>query len=164
MAPPRRASASCPLCLPQAGNHPRPPLGTVAGFAVLTTVVAWAHGAGHLDGLVALAGTGSSTGDLLRVAGVTAVATNVVNNLPAYLALEPAGVGEPTRLMAVLVGANVGPLVTPWASLATLLWLQRCRTAGVRWRLWRLALAGAACAVLAVTASALTLTLGLLGG
>ena len=66
--------------------------------------------------------------------------------------------------MAALVGANVGPLVTPWASLATLLWLQRCRTAGVRWRLWRLALAGAACAVLAVTASALTLTLGLLGG
>ncbi|AKT52276.1 SLC13 family permease [Arsenicicoccus sp. oral taxon 190] len=133
------------------------PWAMVAGFAVLTTVVAWAHQAGHLDPLVALAGSGGSTGDLLRVAGVTAVSANVVNNLPAYLALEPAGAGDPTRLMAVLVGANVGPLVTPWASLATLLWLQRCRSAGVRWRLGRLALAGAVCAVLAVAASAATL-------
>ncbi len=27
---------------------------------------------------------------------------------------------------------NAGPLVTPWASLATLLWAARCRSAGVR--------------------------------
>ena len=38
--------------------------------------------------------------------------------------------------MALLVGVNAGPLITPWASLATLLWLQRCRTAGIAvpWR------------------------------
>jgi Na+/H+ antiporter NhaD/arsenite permease-like protein len=34
-------------------------------------------------------------------------------------------------LLALLVGVNAGPLVTPWASLATLLWLERCRARGV---------------------------------
>ena len=42
--------------------------------------------------------------------------------------------------MALLVGVNAGPLITPWASLATLLWLQRCRTAGI---VGAVALAGA---------------------
>ena len=47
--------------------------------------------------------------------------------------------------MALLVGVNAGPLVTPWASLATLLWLQRCRTAGVvvPWRWLRPGVRGA---------------------
>jgi len=52
--------------------------------------------------------------------------------------------------MACLVGANAGPLVTPWASLATLLWIQRCRAAGVQWRPWRLGVAGLVCAGAAV--------------
>ncbi|MBX6751533.1 MAG: hypothetical protein IRY85_18050 [Micromonosporaceae bacterium] len=36
----------------------------------------------------------------------------------------------------MLIGTNIGPLVVPWASLATLLWAQRCRAAGLRidWR------------------------------
>ena len=61
--------------------------------------------------------------------------------------------------MALLVGVNAGPLITPWASLATLLWLQRCRTAGivVPWR-W-LVPAGTVCAVLAVAAGAGALAL-----
>ena len=56
---------------------------------------------------------------------------------------------EPDRLMALLVGVNVGPLVTPWASLATLLWAQRCRTAGVVIGRWSLAVQGLACAAVA---------------
>lgn len=61
--------------------------------------------------------------------------------------------------MAVLIGTNAGPLVTPWASLATLLWLQRCRAAGVRWRLWRLALGGFTCASLSVLGATLAVRL-----
>lgn len=67
----------------------------------------------------------------LAVASLGAVAANLVNNLPAYLALEPIA-ADPRSLIALLVGVNAGPLVTPWASLATLLWHQRLEAAGVR--------------------------------
>lgn len=40
--------------------------------------------------------------------------------------------GNHSQLLALLIGTNVGPLVTPWASLATLLWYERCRSAGLR--------------------------------
>jgi len=63
--------------------------------------------------------------------------------------------------LAALIGTNAGSIITPWGSLATLLWLQRCRAAGVGWRLGRLALAGAACATLAMTLA--VLSLGLFG-
>jgi arsenical pump membrane protein len=96
-----------------------------------------------------VAGGGTSPGDLARLAGLGAVSANVVNNLPAYLALESVARTEPDRLMALLVGVNVGPLVTPWASLATLLWAQRCRTAGVVMGRWSLAVQGLACAAVA---------------
>ncbi len=66
----------------------------------------------------------------LVVAVVAAGSANVVNNLPAYLALERAVPAH--DLLAVLLGVNLGPLVLPWGSLATLLWADRCRAAGVR--------------------------------
>ena len=73
--------------------------------------------------------------------------------------LEPVAADAAPQLMALLVGVNAGPL-TPWALLATLLWLQRCRTPGivVPWR-W-LVPTGALCAVIGVGAgvSALALT------
>ncbi|WP_426592317.1 SLC13 family permease [Cellulomonas sp. McL0617] len=93
-------------------------------FAVVETLQA--HGLGTL--LADAAGTGDRVGSLLRVAGVGALAANGVNNLPAYLALEPAMGGDPLRIGALLIGTGVGPLITPWGSLATVLWWQRCRT------------------------------------
>lgn len=92
-------------------------------FVVVGT--AHAHGLGTL--LADLAGDGDDAGALLRVAAVGALASNAVNNLPAYLALEPSAVGDPLRLAALLVGTGAGPLVTPWGSLATVLWWHRCR-------------------------------------
>lgn len=82
--------------------------------------------------LAELAGTGEGGLDLLRLAAAGALASNAVNNLPAYLSLEPAAQDSALRLAALLVGTNAGPLVTPWASLATLLWWDRCRAAGAR--------------------------------
>ncbi|MGN8245215.1 SLC13 family permease [Cellulomonas soli] len=87
--------------------------------------VAHVHGLGRWLGDVS--GTGTDLGALLRLAGTTAGTSNAVNNLPAYLALEPAAGGDPIRLAAVLIGAGAGPLLTPWGSLATLLWWGRCR-------------------------------------
>ena len=129
-----------------------------AAFAVLAVVVTWAHSRGLGELLAGVAGSGEGPAALLRVAGTGAVGANVVNNLPAYLALEPVA-GSPERLMALLIGVNAGPLVTPWASLATLLWLQRCRAAGVSFPPLRLAAAGLACAVASVGAGILALVL-----
>ncbi|MFF5228667.1 SLC13 family permease [Dactylosporangium sp. NPDC000521] len=73
---------------------------------------------------------------------------NAVNNLPAYIAGERGiEAGHRTQLLALLVGVNVGPLAMPWASLATLLWWERCRAGGVRVPPLRFLLTGAAVAV-----------------
>ena len=61
------------------------------GFAVLAVVVALVQEAGWLPWLTTLIGQGTASVDLLRVAGVSAAAANLVDNLPAYLAVEPAG-------------------------------------------------------------------------
>ncbi|MGZ6826287.1 MAG: ArsB/NhaD family transporter, partial [Mycobacteriales bacterium] len=80
-------------------------------------------------------------GSPLRTAFVAAGGANLVNNLPAYLAVErvvPHG-----QLLSLLLGVNLGPLVLPWGSLATLLWAERCRARGVRVGWLRFGLAGA---------------------
>ena len=91
--------------------------------------------AGHALGLEAVLGavTGSGTSfiELLRLAGSGAVAANAIDNLPAYLALEPLAADSPVRLAALLIGVNAGPLITPWASLAVLLWYDRLTALGV---------------------------------
>jgi len=91
----------------------------------LFIVVDAAHQVGLGTVLEAATGKGSTFPDLLRLAGVGGASASVANNLPAYLALEPTAAGEPIRIMALLVGVNCGPLITPWASLATLLWHNR---------------------------------------
>ena len=71
-----------------------------------------------------LAGDGQGFPELLRLAATGALGSNVLNNLPAYLLAEPLA-ETPQRMAALLIGANAGPLITPWASLATLLWHDR---------------------------------------
>jgi len=125
----------------------------VIGVSVLFVVVDVALNHGLRETLASLVGTGTGPQDLLRVGAVGAVAANVVNNLPAYLALESVTSDAPVRLVALLVGVNVGPLVTVWASLATLLWRQRCRSAGLTVSTAYLAREGALCALVAVGAA-----------
>lgn len=103
----------------------------VLGVAVLFVLVQLLHDHGLGEVLGRLAGTGTGWLALLRLAGLGALGANLLDNLPTYLALEPVALGHPVRLAALLVGVNAGPLVTPWASLATLLWAARCRSAGV---------------------------------
>jgi arsenical pump membrane protein len=111
---------------------------TLALFAVVGFLQQ--HGlTGWLDHV---AGTGTDLAGLLRLSGTAALASNLVNNLPAYIALEPVAAASPERLLAVLVGTNLGPLVTLWGSLATLLWRERCRARGVTIRPLGFAVAG----------------------
>ncbi|CAM5589063.1 SLC13 family permease [Streptomyces atroolivaceus] len=98
-------------------------------FLVVQTVNA--HGLHEL--LESALGSDDGFLGLLRSAAVGAGLSNVLNNLPAYLAGEAVvPVANREQLLALLIGVNVGPLVTPWASLATLLWFERCRLHGTR--------------------------------
>ncbi|MEE1782185.1 ArsB/NhaD family transporter [Streptomyces sp. SP17BM10] len=122
-------------------------------FLVVQTVDA--HGLHHL--LATAVGTDGGTAGLFRASLAGAGLSNVLNNLPVYLAGEavvPAG--NHTQLLALLVGTNAGPLILPWASLATLIWYERCRAFGVRIPVGRVTATGAvlaAAAVLAATAA-----------
>jgi arsenical pump membrane protein len=116
----------------------------------------------HSIGLGALLSTVSGSGEsplaLLRLAGTGMLGANAIDNLPAYLALEPVA-DTPVRLVALLIGVNAGPLITPWASLATLLWHQRLSALDVEisWR--RYMLLGLVVAPLTVGSATLALAL-----
>jgi arsenical pump membrane protein len=116
----------------------------------------------HSIGLGALLSTVSGSGEspvaLLRLAGTGMLGANAIDNLPAYLALEPVA-DTPVRLVALLIGVNAGPLITPWASLATLLWHQRLSALDVEisWR--RYMLLGLVVAPLTVGLATLALAL-----
>lgn len=124
--------------------------------AALFVVVETAHANGILDFLSVLATNGHAPAELLRLSAAGALAANGVNNLPAYLILEPTA-GDPVALMALLIGVNLGPLITPWASLATLLWHHRVVSLGVEIRWGSLMLWGAVVAVPTVLVATLVL-------
>jgi Na+/H+ antiporter NhaD/arsenite permease-like protein len=124
--------------------------------AALFVLVETAHANGILDFLTSLVSSGHGIGEILGLAALGALTANGVNNLPAYLILEPAA-GDPVALMALLIGVNLGPLITPWASLATLLWHHRIVSLGVEIRWDRFMLWGIVVAVPTVAVAALAL-------
>ena len=68
---------------------------------------------------------------LLAIAGLAALLANVINNLPAVLALLPiVSASGPGAVLAVLIGVNVGPNLSYAGSLATLLWRRVLREHG----------------------------------
>ena len=83
------------------------------------------------DVLAGPLGGGDDPTSLVRLAAAAAVSANAVDNLPAYLAFVPLADSEIRRIV-LLLAVDVGPLATPWASVATLLWLRACREGGVR--------------------------------
>ncbi|MDX3225889.1 SLC13 family permease [Streptomyces sp. ME19-01-6] len=102
-------------------------------FVLALGVVVQAVLAGGLgNGLTHLFPGGTGLPALLAVAGVAAVLANLVNNLPATLALLPiAAAGGPGPVLAVLIGVNLGPNLTYVGSLATLLWRREIRGYGM---------------------------------
>ncbi|WP_327711596.1 SLC13 family permease [Streptomyces sp. NBC_00464] len=125
-------------------------------FLVVETV--GAHGLHEL--LVRALGSDNGFVGMLRSAGVGAGLSNVLNNLPAYVAGEaviPADNHD--QLLALLIGVNVGSVVTPWGSLATLLWFERCRWQGTRIDVRRFVLTGLVLSVTAVSAATCALAL-----
>ncbi|WP_346179222.1 SLC13 family permease [Streptomyces cuspidosporus] len=105
-------------------------------FVLALGIVVEAVLAGGLrTGLAHLLPSGDGLPALLAIAGVAGVLANLVNNLPAVLALLPiAAAGGPGPVLAVLIGVNLGPNLTYVGSLATLLWRRVVRGAGVTGR------------------------------
>ncbi|MER6947756.1 SLC13 family permease [Nonomuraea sp. NPDC000554] len=90
--------------------------------------------------------------DPYRTAAVGAGLSNAINNLPAYQAVQQV-VPHQDQLLALLAGTNVGPVITPWASLATLLWFESCRRHDVKVPMRRFLLTGAGLAVVGLLAT-----------
>jgi arsenical pump membrane protein len=115
---------------------------------------------GLADLMAAMIGADPGAMGVVRAAVTSGLLANAVNNLPAYVAGEAVvAAGHRDQLLGLLLGANVAPLVTAWASLATLLWAQRCQAAGVRIRWGRFALTGAVTGAAALAAGTATLLL-----
>ncbi|MFK3981897.1 SLC13 family permease [Micromonospora sp. NPDC050397] len=115
-------------------------------------------GLSHL--LAVLIGVDPGLAGVWRSAAVGGVLANLINNLPAYVAAEAVvPLGHTDQLLGLLIGTNAGPLVLPWASLATLLWLERCRAAGLRPGWGRFLRTGALTATVTVTAAVTVLLL-----
>lgn len=124
----------------------------------LFLVVEAGHSLGLATALEAVAGSGDDPLSLLQLSATGVAGANVVNNLPAYLALEPVA-ESPLRIAALLIGVNAGPLITPWASLATLLWHQRLTALDVELSWRRYALLGLLVVPLTVIPAVLALAL-----
>jgi len=135
----------------------RMPWLTVLGICVLFVVIDAALRAGLEAWLQTIVGHGTGPVALLRVSGIGMLTSNGINNLPAYLALEPTVTDSARRLAALLIGVNAGPIITMWGSVATLLWASRCRSAGLTVDAGRIARTGALCAVAVVGAATLAL-------
>jgi Na+/H+ antiporter NhaD/arsenite permease-like protein len=140
------------------------PWPTVVLVCGLFLAVAALDAAGLRTLLERLVPDGDGPAALLGVAAMGGAAANVTNNLPAYLAVEPAVHGLlPT--LALLVGVNAGPLITPWASLATLLWHERLQRLGVGIRWSRYVLYGCLLAPVTVVLAVLAMSVvhGIIG-
>ncbi|WP_245623004.1 SLC13 family permease [Spirillospora albida] len=106
------------------------------------------------EAMRALVGTDDGVAGAFRAAFAGAGLSNVLNNLPAYVAGESAvPAANRDQLLALIVGTNVGPVITPWGSLATLLWFEWCRRWDVRVPLRKFVLTGTVLAVAGCAAS-----------
>lgn len=131
IAPAWAAVAGClALLVPRAMRRDLQPLRLLGeaspGFCLfvlaLSVIVDAVTRHGLADALGHLVPTGTAFAALLVLVAVAAALANLVNNLPATLALIPLVAGNPAAVLAVLLGVNIGPNLTYAGSLATLLW------------------------------------------
>ncbi|TCO51176.1 arsenical pump membrane protein [Kribbella antiqua] len=123
---------------------------TVVGLFLVVGALT-AHG---LEGILSrVAGSDSE----LRLSITAALGANIVDNLPAYLAMEPVASADGHRMMALLIGVNCGCLLTLWGSLATLLWRDRCDAARVDISWWSFLWRGLILTPLVVTGAVVAL-------
>jgi len=102
----------------------------------------------------------------LAAAGATAFASNIMNNLPAALIARSVLLRSHAHMgtvLAALIGADAGPMITPFGSLATMLVLSFARRDGEEVRTGRLVMLGlwAVPVIVLLTTLALSLSFAL---
>jgi arsenical pump membrane protein len=96
------------------------------------------------------------------VAAISAVAANLLNNLPATLIVVPvAATSGAGAVLAMLVGVNIGPNLTYVGSLATLLWRRIVHAHDQETDMGEFTRLGLSTVPLALVASTVALWLGL---
>jgi arsenical pump membrane protein len=132
----------------------------VAGLFVLVEALERTGLIRLLAGTLRDAASGHATATAWGAGLVTALACNLLNNLPAGLiagsTVQAAGVPDAVT-GAVLIGVDLGPNLSVTGSLATILWLAALRREGEEVGAWRFLKVG-----LAVTPPALVLAIGAL--
>lgn len=81
-------------------------------------------------------------GNLIAVVGTgftSAILSAFMNNMPTIMVMDIAlqDITNPSMIYANIVGCNLGPKMTPFGSLATLLWLHTLSQKGVKIGFWQ---------------------------
>ncbi len=115
----------------------------VVWFSIgLYIVVYGLKNAGLTDELAKLLHTFNESGDFVAVMGtgfVSAILSAVMNNMPTIMIMDISieDIKNPLLAYANIIGANLGPKMTPFGSLATLLWLHVLEKKGVKIGFWQ---------------------------
>jgi arsenical pump membrane protein len=110
----------------------------VVWFSIgLYIVVYGLKNAGLTDYLASVLVSLADKGDLIAVVGtgfIAAFLSAVMNNMPTVMIMDIslANIGNEAMIYANIIGCNLGPKMTPFGSLATLLWLHVLAQKGVK--------------------------------
>lgn len=115
----------------------------VVWFSIgLYIVVYGLKNAGLTDYLTIILKDLSTRGDLVAIVGtgfLSAFLSAIMNNMPTIMIMDIAlvDVGNDALAYANIIGCNLGPKMTPFGSLATLLWLHVLAQKGVKISFWK---------------------------
>ncbi|MGB5918241.1 arsenic transporter [Arcobacter sp.] len=115
----------------------------VVWFSIgLYIVVYGLKNAGLTDYLTVILKDLSTHSDFVAVMGtgfISAFLSAIMNNMPTVMIMDIAlhDVGNQTLAYANIIGCNLGPKMTPFGSLATLLWLHVLSQKGVKIGFWQ---------------------------
>ncbi|MDK9693313.1 MAG: arsenic transporter [Sulfurimonas sp.] len=114
----------------------------VVWFSIgLYIVVYGLKNAGLTDYLASVLKDLATQGDMVAIVVtgfISAILSAVMNNMPTVMIMDIALVDIPNQALAYanIIGCNLGPKMTPFGSLATLLWLHVLAQKGVKIGFW----------------------------
>lgn len=115
----------------------------IVWFSVgLYIVVYGLKNAGLTDYLTIILKDLATHGDMIAIIGtgfISAILSAIMNNMPTVMIMDIAlqDISNPALAYANIIGCNLGPKMTPFGSLATLLWLHVLSQKGVKISFWQ---------------------------
>lgn len=115
----------------------------VVWFSIgLYIVVYGLKNAGLTDYLTIVLKDLATRGDMIAIIGtgfISAILSAIMNNMPTVMIMDIAlqDISNPALAYANIIGCNLGPKMTPFGSLATLLWLHVLAQKGVKISFWQ---------------------------